>query len=997
MSLGNSPEFLLNFSVCEMNGEEKHFYQFKSFRLDVGERQLLHNDVAVPLQPKAFDVLAALVERSGHLIEKDELLRLVWSDSFVEEANVARIVHTLRKVLGENENGNKFIETVAKSGYRFVAEVDEIRKENEKHSKNDSIETSIPKPANAYQAYQLARYHFNQLTPTDLIKSRSLLEEAVRFDADFAVAHAALAEQSVMEGMLGFRAPIEIFPKAKESLRRAAELNPHSTEFYTAAGFINLICDWNFAQAEENLRKALELNPHNSLANNYLGQTFMFRCQPEEAEFYLRRAVEIEPLAFNSRIVLMIAYFLGRNYQKAEEECEKMLAVYPHFFNALWMRCSCLEQTGRASEAIAEYEKILHEPNGELVRRWMGYAYALLGDTENALATAARVEAERQQAYFISQTHLAALYAALKDTDKAISYLENAVAECDPWLLWLATDPRFDNLRFDPRFDDLIQRINFQNAADEYEICEPNSPKAVALKESEMTMEDSELRSEKEVNPQSKTRIVLFAVGFLSAIFLLLLLSFNFQPASSVNSSAVKSIAVLPVQPLTAENRDSLYEFGIADSLINKLSSAKGLVVRPLSATRQYADIEQDAVAAGREQKVEYVLASNYQIADGKIRVTSQLINVQNGAVEEVFTVEENVANRFAAQDAVTANLGQSILKRLNQEPNDLAIKRYTTNDEAYRLYLQGTALADKRNRTDFDKAIEYFEQAVKLDPNYALAYAGLANAQTAMALEGGGDSREQYPKAKAAIEKALAIDDNLAEAHSYSGEIKFVFEWDFAGAEREHKRAVELNPNSSAAHRMYALLLSQPLGRFDEAIAEIKIAIDLEPASVLNRKIYGQTLYYARRYDEAVIELKRTIEMNADFSNTYNFLIFLYRAKGDDAEAFEWFVQKQTQIGDQPDEIQSWKTIYAKSGWRGVSERQLEQAKEDEKNGKPNYVQLAFHSIELEQRDAAFAYLEKAFGKRRWAMTMLKVEPRFDALRSDARFDDLVRRVGLK
>ncbi len=127
MSLENSPSFLLNFSECEMNGGEKHFYQFKSFRLDIGERQLLHDGDSVALTPKAFDVLAALVERGGHLVEKDELLRAVWFDSFVEEANVARIVHTLRKVLGEDENGNKFIETVAKKGYRFVAEVKEVR------------------------------------------------------------------------------------------------------------------------------------------------------------------------------------------------------------------------------------------------------------------------------------------------------------------------------------------------------------------------------------------------------------------------------------------------------------------------------------------------------------------------------------------------------------------------------------------------------------------------------------------------------------------------------------------------------------------------------------------------------------------------------------------------------------------------------------------------------------------------------------------------------
>ena len=658
MSLGNFPDFLLNFSVCEMNREEKHFYRFKSFRLDVGERQLTHNDKVVPLAPKIFDVLVALVERSGHLVEKDELLKLVWADSFVEEANVARIVHTLRKVLGEDENGNKFIETVAKKGYRFVAEVKEI-------------------------------------------------------------------------------------------------------------------------------------------------------CEAD--------------------------------------------------------------------------------------KRQSAVAVGSQDDANKELPSASR----------------------------------------------------------------LLPTAN---------------------------------------KPKPNTRIILFTVGFLSAIFLIFLLSFNFQSKSSVNPNDVKSIAVLPLKPLTAENREPIYEFGIADSLILKLSSAKGLIVRPLSATRQYADIEQDAIAAGREQKVDYVLASNYQILGGKIRITSQLINVQSGLVEEVFKDERENSSGFAVQDAVAANIGQLLLKKLNREPNNLAAKHHTTNEEAYRLYLQGTALAEKRNKKDIEKAIEYFEQAVKIDPNYAPAYAGLANAQTAVLVCcSGGDLQEQYPKAKAAIEKALAIDDTLAEAHSYSGEIKFVFEWDFAGAEREHQRAVELNPNSSAAHRMYALLLSQPLGRFDEAIAEIKTAIDLEPASVMNHRIYGQILYYARRYDEAVVELKRTLEMDADFSPAYKFLISSYRLKGDEAQAFEWFVQQRTKIGDKPDEIQSWKTIYAKAGWRGVSERQLEQAKEDERNGIHNYLQLAFSSIELEQRDEAFAYLAKALGKRQWVMVTLKVEPRFDVLRSDPRFEDLVRRVGLK
>ncbi|MGB7210340.1 MAG: winged helix-turn-helix domain-containing protein [Pyrinomonadaceae bacterium] len=650
MSLKNSSNFLRFFSVAEMNGNKTHSYRFKSFILNVAERQLLDADKLIPLTPKSFDTLVYLVERSGHLIEKEELMQSIWTDSFVEEGNLSRTIHDLRRALGQDKKGKTFIETIPTKGYRFVATVNEVR-----------------------------------------------------------------------------------------------EPNPDA-------------------------------------------------------------------------------------------------------------------------EAVDEK----------------------------------------------SQRHR------------------------------VAVSPRPD------------------------------------------------------FKPKQKTRIILFTVGFASAIFLILLLSFNFRSGSSVNQNDVKSIAILPLKPLTAENREPIYEFGIADSLINKLSSAKGLIVRPLSATRRYADIEQDAIAAGREQQVNYVLASNYQILGGKIRITSQLINVQSGLVEEVFKDERENSSGFAVQDAVAANIGQLLLKKLNREPNNILPKRYTANEEAYRLYLQGTALADKRNQIDVRKAVEYFEQAIQLDPNYALAYAGLANAHTAGALEGGGNSREQYPKAKAAIEKALAIDDNLAEAHSYSAEIKFIFEWDFAGAEREHKRAIALNPNSSAAHRMYALLLGQPLGRFDEAIAEIKTAIDLEPASVLNHKIYGQTLYFARRYDEAIAQLKRTVEMDAEFSTVHKFLINSYSAKGDEAQAFEWFVRQRTQFGDKPDEIQSWKTIYAKSGWRGIFERQLEQAKEAEKNGKPNYIWLAFFSIELGEREPAFAYLEKAFVKRQWAMTTLKVEPRFDPLRSDPRFEDLVKRVGL-
>ena len=664
MSLENRPSFVLNLSEAEMNGEDKHSYSFKSFNLNIGERQLLRNDEAISLTPKAFDVLACLVTRGGHLVEKEELMHSVWPDSFVEETNLTRIVHTLRKALGDDGNGNSFIETVPTKGYRFVADV-EFRA-------GDAQKSTIGEP-----------------------------------------------------------------------------------------------------------------------------------------------------------------------------------------------------------DIPATNEKI--------------------PDTEHQMRSAA--------------------------------------------------------------------------------IDEESAPLVT--------------------KPRHPMRVILFAVGFASAVALLFLLSFNLVSKSSISPNKIQSVAVLPLKPLTPEKRDAIYELGIADALILKLSMAKNLVVRQLSSTQGYVDDKKDAVTIGKEQKVDFVLASNYQIADGRIRVTSQLINVSTGAVEEVFKDDEDTSNGFAVQDAVAANIGQSLLKRLGRESNNLTAKRYTTNEEAYRLYLLGTALADGRTKNGVAKAIEYFEQAISLDPNYALAYAGLANAETAVTIQGGNPT-EQYLKAKTAIEKALAIDGSVAEAHSYLAEIKLTYEWDFAGAEREHKRAIELNPNSAAAHHMYALLLGYT-GKFDDAVAEIKTAINLEPASVLNQYIFERVLYLSRRYDECISEGKRTLEMDADFPNAYSEIIASYRMKGEADQAFEFFIRERTRNKDKPEDIQSWKALYGQSGWRGIIGRQIEKAKEAEKTGNDKLLGLARLYAKIEDRESTLAYLERAFEKRSWGMIILKVDPSFDFLRSDPRFDDLLHRVNLK
>lgn len=647
-----------------MNREKNHVYQFNSFRLEVEERQLLNNGVPVPLMPKMFYVLALLVERSGHLVAKDELLDKVWADTFVEEANVTRIIHELRKVLGEDKNGNKFIETVAKKGYRFVAKVTE-------------------------------------------------------------------------------------------------------------------------------------------------------ECEPQQ--------------------------------QQADER----------------------EKPSSVDEAFPDTIEV-DEPS------------------------------------------------------------ESAV-------LVRAADPAVDQ--------------------------------------------------------KSRRRIVFFTVGFATALSLILLLSFSFWPRSGAEPAMVRSIAVLPLRPINAANRDEIYEIGIADSLIHRLVSIKGFIIRPLSAVRKYTELDQDPLAAGREQKVDYILASNYQLADGKIRITAQLLNVANGQIEETYKTEKDAANLFSMQDAIAGEVGTLLQVRFAAPESNRLVKRGTDNEEAYRLYLQGSALADKRHQRDVRKAIGYFEEAVRLDPNYAPAYARLANAQTAMVSNGGEENLEQYPKAKAAIEKALSIDPTLAEAHSYLGEIRSDFEWDFAQAELEHRKAIELDPNSPVAHRMYALMLNC-LGRHNEAIAEIKTAIDLEPASVLNHLMFGRILLFARRYNESIIELERTAEMEPDRFFAYQSLSLAYRYNGDGDRGFESLMKAWILAGNEPEKINSWRSTYAKSGWQGVFERQLEEEKTKEKNGKPNYNRLTNLLSDLGRRDEALAYLEKEIAQRN-LMSLLKVHPRFDSLRGDPRFDEILKRVG--
>jgi tetratricopeptide (TPR) repeat protein/predicted Ser/Thr protein kinase len=312
-----------------------------------------------------------------------------------------------------------------------------------------------------------------------------------------------------------------------------------------------------------------------------------------------------------------------------------------------------------------------------------------------------------------------------------------------------------------------------------------------------------------------------------------------------------------------------------------------------------------------------------------------------------------------------------------------------TTNREAHRLYLHGMYLANKRNLADTQKAIDALQEAVELDPNYAQAWAGLGYAHRLISLFSPISTHETYKRSIDAINKALAIDDTVSEAHSALCENKYLYEWDFAGAERECKRAIELDPTSAQAHEIFSRYL-MGRGRLDEAIAEVEKAIDLEPASRFNNRNYGRALFYARRYEEAEEQFKRVLAMDQSFVYTYSWLTSALALEGKETEAYDWFRKFLADRKANDETVQAFEKAFRTSGWRGVWREWIRRF---DTVGGTTFDRALYHA-QLGNRDEAFKYLRKVYEQREIWMTYLRVEPRLDPLRNDPRFQDLLKRV---
>ena len=468
-----------------------------------------------------------------------------------------------------------------------------------------------------------------------------------------------------------------------------------------------------------------------------------------------------------------------------------------------------------------------------------------------------------------------------------------------------------------------------------------------------------------------------------------------FRSGAVRTESPAKSIAVLPFDNAT-RNADTEYlSDGIAEALINSLTELQQLKVIARSTAFRYKGKQVDPQAVGRELKVRTVLMGVVRQLGDRLNVQVDLVDATTGAQLWGEEYERKLADVLAVKQALVREVTEKLRLKLTGEQQQRLTQRDTTNPEAYQFYLRGRYYWNKRTAENLKKAIEQFQQAADKDPNYALAYVGLADCYLLLEDYAGTPASETFPKAKAFAQRALQLDSSLAEAHT---SLAYVYTnlWQWEQAEEEFKRSIKLNPNYSTAHHWYSIYLLD-LGRNDEAMAEIKRAHELDPLSL----IIGTTLTYAYfaegDVNSSIAQCKRVIDLDPNFPRAHEYLGLAYLKQGRHSEAIAELQKAVELSGRERRPLRELGYGYGISGKRAEALAALKELEGKYEKGRAIGQDLAAVYAGLGDKDQAFAWLEKDFQTRSGLLAWTRWTPAFESLRSDPRSADLLRRMGLQ
>ena len=523
-------------------------------------------------------------------------------------------------------------------------------------------------------------------------------------------------------------------------------------------------------------------------------------------------------------------------------------------------------------------------------------------------------------------------------------------------------------------------------------ILEKREPERLAVQAEDKPVED-EIEEKPIALPMPKKRV--FTAPRLIFGLIVLLLGVGVWVWRAGGAREISSIAVLPLKSLNKGENNRALGLGLTDTLITKIGDLGQIAVRPIGAVASYADAPQEAIETGRKLNVDAILEGTIQESEGRLRINIRLVKVANGKQIWAEQFDGETAKIFDLQDRLTEQTAQALKLKLGAPENEQLAKRSTADTAAFDAYLKGRYFWNQRTEQGLKKAVGFFHQAVERDPNYARAYSGLANCYILLGVWGAMPPMSAMPKAKEAVLNALQKDGALADARTSLAFIKWVYDWDWKGADEEFQKALQLNPNYATAHHWRAYYLAT-LGRFDEAAAHINKARELEGSLSLSINTdIGELYCWARQYDKAIAQLQEVVRIAPDFAAARNALGIAYLKKGQVTEAVAE-LEAARRLDNSPRMISSLGHAYGVSGQRDKAIAVIAELKKLSQERYVSAFSIAVVHAGLGEDETAVSRLEEAYAERSDAMAILGVYPLLDNLRQNTRFAKLQQRLGL-
>ncbi len=857
----------------------------------------------------------------------------------------------------------------------------------------------------AFQAYVRGRTYWLSTTAEDLAKALVQFYEAIAIDPDYAAPYAGIADYHNFLSVLGIIEPKSSFPAAKENAKKALELDPDLAEAYISLGITSYAFDWEFEAADRYFQKALDLGPNLVNAHLWYAHFLSLMGRNDESIYHITRANDIAPKTYST--IVMHAFML-RNARRFAEAREKLLEAHdlaPNHYLAMQAFSWLVTGLENYEEAIDFCRRATELSSGLNMSTYaLGLTFAAAGKRDDAERIVSQLLEIRDRVY-VPPCYFALIYSVLGEKDKAFEWLEAAYTERDCWAPWLAVDPRFDGIRDDPRYDEMLERIGIAGNTGRYIAAGHTSLYALQPVTGEAPADTGGVELEKTTaNPTffSRHRFKLAAAAALLVVvvagYSTGLLSIRFERGGSAVSSGdrktgVRSVAVMPFRNLSGNAENDYLADGLSENLLERLSYSREIRVLPRSASFAYKGKDTSPQQVGSDLGADIVISGQVQKQNDSIEIVAEFLDVAQSKRIATIRYDGSASELISIQNRLAADATRELQADSGSQSRQVAGPAFTQNPNAFEQYLKGEFYRQKATPDDLKRAIEFYKKALEFDSNYALAHQGLALSYRMAPAYGAIAPKDAYPMAKQAALSALAIDPSLGSAHVPLASIKFVWEWDFAGAEAEYKQAIQLAPNNAEAHYSYGNFLVA-LGRSDEALNQLKIAQQLDPFSLLISSNIAWALYVSGRFDEAETQARQIIARDPNFGRGYMVLGEVYQEQGKFDDSIFAF-QKSKQLAQDSISDMALGHVYAAAGRKSEAEKiaaDLE-AKGMKREVSPFLPAVVYAG--LNQKDKSFYWLERAYQERSNWLTLIKVGRRLKNLHGDPRFDDLLQRIG--